>query len=112
MYIIHSGRGIEFMVGQGEIRVVPPHIFFNLIRKYILDQGDKEDYKYRGGRMHFVVKDECKWYFEYKDWRVKFSAVILNYIINNHPEDFCNKKEYMEYIGFHRFKWSPWNKKK
>ena len=113
IYIFKSGAGIELMKGPGEHFVIPPSIFVNLIRKYILDCGCTEDYKYRGGSLKFYVDDgTCLWHLKYKDIDFSMSSVVLEYIVNGCPWDFCTKREYAEYHRSNLFKHSPWNKKK
>ncbi len=113
IYIIETNSGIEMMKGPEEHPVIPTHIFVNLIRKHILDLGCAEDYKYRGASLKFYVEDgTCLWHLKYKDIDFSMSGVVLDYIIHNSAFRFCNKKEYMEFACFSKFKYSPWNKRK
>lgn len=113
IYIFESNDGIEIMKSHDEHYVIPTSIFVNLIRKHILDLGCKEDYKYRGASLKFYVDcGICMWCLKYKDINFSFSYAVLDYIIHNNAYNFCNKKEYMEFACFRKFKFSPWNKKK
>jgi hypothetical protein len=121
IYIFESASGIELMKGEYEHVIIPHKIFINLIRKYILDQGCKEDYKYGGGSLKFHVDDgscfyiankACLWHLTYNNIIFTMPDVVLKYIVNDNPWDFCNKKEYEAYYRSHLFKHSPWNKKK
>jgi hypothetical protein len=112
IYVICSSRGIEFMRHPSSF-ILPPHVFYGVIRKCILDGENAEDYSYRGARLWFSIENgEALWKLSYKNDSVKFTDVVLRYIITVSPECFCNKKEFMEYIGGHRFKWSSYNKKR
>ena len=112
IYILESGGGTEIMKSHDEHYVIPTSIFVNLIRKHILNLGCGEAYKYRGASLVFSYENnECLWHLKYKDVDFSFSHVILDYIIHNNADTFCNKKEYMEFACFGRFKFSPWNKK-
>jgi hypothetical protein len=112
IYIIDQGDCIEIMKGCEEHYKIPYSIFINLIRKYILDEGCKEDYKYRGASLKFYVDDgTCLWHMKYKDIDFSFSSVVLEYIVNGQPWMFCNKKEFLTYHRAFIFKESLWNKK-
>lgn len=112
IYIFESSGGIELMKGPEEHYKIPKHIFVNLLRKYILDAGCLEDYKYKGASLKFYVDDgTCLWHLKYKDIDFSFSGVVLEYIINGQPWVFCNKKEFLEYHRAFLFKQSPWSKK-
>ena len=100
------------MKGPVEYDTIPVSIFVNLIRKYILDDGCKEDYNYNKANLNFNNDSgQFLWHLTYKHINFSFSQVVLEYIINNQPEVFCNKQEYLKFIGEDRFKYSPWNKK-
>ena len=110
IYIFESGSGIELMKGVEEHFVIPPSIFINLIRKYILNQS-KEIYKFN--KSCLFLDDDCMWHIKYKDVDFTFSNVILHYIINNQPWVFCNKLQYFEFMNINMFKQntlSQWRK--
>ena len=95
-----------------EKHTMPLVIFINVIRKYILDDGKKEDYAYQSSTLKFkIVEGKPLWHLSYANWKVTFTDVVLEAIIHNQPWDFCNKKEYDKFRNFHLFESSRWTKK-
>lgn len=112
IYIFDSGNYTQLLKSHNEHYELPHNIFVNIIRKYILDSGCKESYKYKGASLIFHYENnECLWHLKYKDFDFSFPHTILDYIVHNNAYIFCNKKEYMEFACFCKFKFSAWNKK-
>lgn len=111
IYITTCDDGIE--VFKNDVRhTIPEHIFFNLIRRYILDIK-KESYSYHGATLDFkFVNSKPLWHLAFKEWIVTFSDVVLDTIVHSNPWQFCNQKEFLKFCNGSNFKYSYWNVKK
>ena len=111
IFITTSNDGIEIF--SHDIKhVMPPHIFFNIIRRYLLDVK-KESYTYYGAALDFkFVNSKPLWHLCFEGWTVTFSDVVLDTIVHSNPWQFCNQKEFLKFCNGGNFKYSYWNDKK